>query len=287
LLADVDDCDRLLVSAGGGASSGVDPATLMRRKTLLLEGLTATLRLPSGPEPAKSASTDGAGAGSGDAVLRAVGSLPKGRRMLAGLLARLPPGGASAARVAWSLARSLRFVFAAPRQPGSSGVETLHSGGTAEDYSLTALSDAAANAVNAFTSLQLCSLLAAVLAGGSLPALDASQPGAAAAEFLAAILRAATAKGLAGPSDESSSSTAAAPEAAVWQATFAPFFAALSARVAAAMAAAATAAASGDSTLAAVARRDVPVELLRAAVPHASPAQRAHLRRFLALLGAA
>ena len=73
----------------------------------------------------------------------------------------------------------------------------------------------------------------------------------------------------------------------MWQTTFALFFASLSARVAAAMAAAATAAASGDSTLAAVARRDVPVELLRAAVPHASPAQRAHLRRFLALLGAA
>jgi DNA topoisomerase 2-associated protein PAT1 len=284
LLADVDDCDRLLVSAGGGASSGADAATLMRRKTLLLEGLTATLRLPSGPEPAKTAAVDG---GCGDAVLRAVGSLPKGRRMLAGLLTRLPPGGASAARVAWSLARSLRFVFVPPRQPPP-GVDALHSGGTADDHSLAALADAAACAIGAFTPLQLCALLAAVLAGGALPALDASQPGAAAAEFLAAVLRSASAKGLAGVADESSSSAAATvPEASVWQGTFASFFASLSARVAAAMAAAATAAASGDSTLAAVARRDVPVELLRAAVPHASPAQRAHLRRFLALLGAA
>ena len=285
LLADVDDCDRLLVSAGGGASSGVDAATLTRRKTLLLEGLTATLRLPS--EPAKSTAADAAGAGGGDAVLRAVGSLPKGRRLLAGLLARLPPGGASAARVAWSLARSLRVVFAPARQPGNVGTEALYSGGSADDSSVAALADAAASAVGAFTPLQLCALLSAVLAGGSLPALDASQPGAAAAEFLAAILRTATAKGLAGPADESTSSASSAPEAAVWQATFAPFFATLSARVAAAMAAAATAAASGDSTLAALARRDVPVELLRAAVPHASPAQRAHLRRFLALLGAA
>jgi hypothetical protein len=283
LLADVDDCDRLLVSAGGGASSGADAATLMRRKTLLLEGLTATLRLPSGPEPAKTAAVDG---GCGDAVLRAVGSLPKGRRMLAGLLTRLPPGGASAARVAWSLARSLRFVFAPPRQPPP-GVDALHSGGTADDRSLAALADAAAGAIGAFTPLQLCALLAAVLAGGALPALDASQAGAAAAEFLAAVLRSASAKGLAGVADESSSSAATAPEASVWQVTFASFFASLSARVAAAMAAAATAAASGDSTLAAVARRDVPVELMRAAVPHASPAQRAHLRRFLELLGAA
>ena len=289
LLADVDDCDRLLVKASSGASSGVDVATLMRRKTLLLEGLTATLRLPSGPEPSKTTAADGGqGAGCGDAVLRAVGSLSKGRRMLAGLLTRLPPGGASAARVAWSVARSLRHVFASPRPVALPGGEiALHGGDTANDRSFAALADAVSSVVGTFTPLQLCAVLAAVLAGGSLPVLDASQAGTAAAEFLAAVLRTATAKGLAGPAEDSSAAATAAPEASVWQATFAAFFATLSARVAAAMATAATAAASGDSTLAAVARRDVPVELLRAAVPHASPAQRAHLRRFLALLGAA
>ena len=290
LLADVDDCDRLFVKASSGASSGVDAATLMRRKTLLLEGLTATLRLPSGPEPPKTTAADGdPGAGCGDAVLRAVGSLSKGRCMLAGLLTRLPAGGASATRVAWSLARSLRYVFASPRQPSAlpGGEIALHGGDSADDHSFAALADSASGVVGTFTPLQLCAVLAAVLAGGTLPVLDASQPGAAAAEFLAAVLRAASAKGLAGPAEDTSSSATSAPEASVWQTTFALFFASLSARVAAAMAAAATAAASGDSTLAAVARRDVPVELLRAAVPHASPAQRAHLRRFLALLGAA
>ena len=288
LLADVDDCDRLLLKASSGTSSGVDAATLVRRKTLLLEGLTATLRLPSGPEPPKTAAAEG-GAGCGDAVLRAVGSLSKGRRMLAGLLTRMPPGGASAARVAWSLARSLRYVFASPRQPvpSAGGEFVLHGGDYADDRSYAALADAASGVIGTFAPLQLSAVLAAVLAGGSLPVLDASPPGAAAADCLAAVLRSATAKGLAGPAEEHGSVATSAPEAAVWQATFAPFFASLSARVAAAMAAAATAAASGDSTLAAVARRDVPVELLRAAVPHASPAQRAHLRRFLALLGAA
>ena len=287
LLADVDDCDRLLTKANSGASSGFDVATLIRRKTLLLEGLTATLRLPSGPEPPKTTAAEG-GAGCGDAVLRAVGSLSKGRRMLAGLLTRLSPGGASAARVVWSLARSLRQVFLSPRQPMPllGGEIALHGDDSADDRSFSALADAASSVVGTFTPLQLCSVLAAVLAGGSLPVLDASQPGAAAAEFLAAVLRSATAKGLAGPVEEGGSSATCAPEASVWQATFAPFFASLSARVAAAMAAAATAAASGDSTLVAVARGDVPVELLRTAVPHASPAQRAHLRRFLALLGA-
>ena len=286
LLADVDDCDRLLMKASSGASSGIDVATLMRRKTLLLEGLTATLRLPCGPEPPKTTAAEG-GAGCGDAVLRAVGSLSKGRRMLAGLLTRLTPGGASAARVAWSLARSLRFVFSSPRQPLPllGGEIALH-GGDNDDHSFAALADAASSVIGTFTPLQLCAVLAAVLAGGSLPVLDSSQPGAAAAKFLAAVLRSSTARGLAGPAEEGSSSAMSAPEASVWQATFAPFFASLSARVAAAMAAAATAAASGDSTLVAVARRDVPVELLRAAVPHASPAQRAHLRHFLALLGA-
>jgi DNA topoisomerase 2-associated protein PAT1 len=260
LLADVDDCDRLLFKAGSGASSGGDAAMLMRRKTLLLEGLTATLRLPSGPELAK---TESGGAGCGDAVLRAVGSLSKGRRMLAGLLTRLPPGGASVARVAWSLARSLRHIFASPRQPVSlpGGEITLYGGDSSDDRSFAALADAASGVFGTFTPLQLCAVLAAVLAGGALPALDASQPGAAAADFLAAVLRSATAKGLAGPAEESSSSAASTPpEASVWQATFAPFFATLSARVAAAMAAAATAAASGDSTREAVARRDVPVD---------------------------
>ena len=50
------------------------------------------------------------------------------------------------------------------------------------------------------------------------------------------------------------------------------------------MQAAAVAAASGDAEREAAARADVPVALLHAAVPHATPAQREHLRRFLGLL---
>ncbi|XP_052887331.1 protein PAT1 homolog isoform X2 [Gossypium arboreum] len=113
LLLDVDDIDRFLqfnqLQDGG--------AQLRQRRQVLLEGLAALLQLvdPLG----KSGNTDEL-AQKDDLVFLRIVSLPKGRKLLARFLQLLPPGGELMRIVCMSIFRHLRFLFGGlPSDPGA------------------------------------------------------------------------------------------------------------------------------------------------------------------------
>ncbi|TYG81873.1 hypothetical protein ES288_D01G040400v1, partial [Gossypium darwinii] len=111
-LLDVDDIDRFLqfnqLQDGG--------AQMRQRRQVLLEGLGALLQLvdPLG----KSGNTDEL-AQKDDLVFLRIVSLPKGRKLLARFLQLLPPGGELMRIVCMSIFRYLRFLFGGlPSDPG-------------------------------------------------------------------------------------------------------------------------------------------------------------------------
>ena len=123
LLLDVDDIDRMFIMAGGYRE---DEMQLRQRRSLLMEGFAASLRLPdtsmlnisqSGPMP------DGR-VESSDGVFLRLMALQKGRVMLARALRLLYPSPQAEARsmgvgpvrspplrLAWALLRNLRVLF--------------------------------------------------------------------------------------------------------------------------------------------------------------------------------
>lgn len=123
LLLDVDDIDRMFIMAGGYRE---DEMQLRQRRSLLMEGFAASLRLPdssmlntSQPGPASDGRLD-----SSDAVFLRLMALHKGRVMLARALRLLYPSPQAEARsmgvgpvrspplrLAWALLRNLRVLF--------------------------------------------------------------------------------------------------------------------------------------------------------------------------------
>jgi len=264
-LADADDLERLAAAQPEQAEG------CLRRRRALLEGVAGTFRLPAAPgEPACNGS---------DAVLVAVASLAKGRRLLAGLLGRLAAGAAAeprgalaaaAARIAAALLRTARLVFAAPRgAPGAGGWER------GEDSSFLELAAAAEAALALAAPPALAAALAALASGpAALPeAVDEATPhGRGGAAMLSALLRAGARAGLAtGPGAESEA----------WRRSFNAFFGLLSARIAPAMGAALAAAPAGR----AAAARAVPLLLLRDCRAHADAATQTNLATLMERLG--
>ena len=273
MLCEADDVTRLL-TCGGDAGGRSDDA-LRKRRAALLDGIMATLRLPSGPEAPKR-SADGT-----DAMLAATGGLAKGRNLLARLVAACPPAGA--AKLLCSVARCLRYVFSPPKASGDAMLLLSADDSAALDDSYERLGSAAAGALRAAQPAVLAAVLQAVSATGALPDLDArTGHGRGAAALLAALLEAASvAPG--GGEDKQSASAAALP--AAWEPAFTSFFATLSGRLAPAMRAAAAAQQRGAQAEAADIASSLPVRLLVACGGHAPKAQADNLAQFLAALG--
>lgn len=123
LLLDVDDIDRMFIMAGGYRE---DEMQLQQRRSLLMEGFAASLRLPdtsmlstAQPSPASDSKLE-----SSDGVFLRLMALPKGRVMLARALRLLHPSPQAEARsigvgpvrspplrLAWALLRNLRVLF--------------------------------------------------------------------------------------------------------------------------------------------------------------------------------
>ncbi|KFM23824.1 PAT1-like protein 1 [Auxenochlorella protothecoides] len=182
LILDVQDIDQIFVAAAGYPIQ--DEAALRSRRQLLLEGLSASLRLPDAPGARRAAPDPGA---PGDAVFRRLMGLRKGRTLAArALRVTFPP--AEERQRPLPLARAapnLRLLWAVLR--GAGVLWSDPGGGVAEAADELAasarLADAAAEVLAALPAARMLAdaavALAAGLAEGTAASLQA--PGALAA----------------------------------------------------------------------------------------------------------
>jgi DNA topoisomerase 2-associated protein PAT1 len=106
LLLEVDDIDRLLQSSQAQDNN----FQLKRRRQVLIEGLAASLQLVDPLGPNKSGQSSGL-AVKDDIVFLRIVSLPKGRKFLARYLRLLVPGSELTRIVCMAIFRHLRFLF--------------------------------------------------------------------------------------------------------------------------------------------------------------------------------
>ncbi|KAL2631220.1 hypothetical protein R1flu_015906 [Riccia fluitans] len=272
LLLDVDDIDRILAVSqppDGGA-------LLRRRRQLLLEGLAASLQLAD-----VNGMDAGGRIGSGrymglsakdDLVFLRLVSLPKGRKLLTRYLQLLAPGSELVRIVAMALFRHLRFLF----------------GGVLSDPSTSAtsvgLANAAAMSVLNMDLPALSACLAAVVLAPEQPPLRpmGSPAGDGATVVLRAVLERAT--GLL--TDRNANYPM--QNRAVWQASFDAFFALLAKYCTnkydsifhSLMMASPGNSAAVNQAAAVAMSKEMPVELLRASLPHTNDHQRKLLLEF-------
>ncbi|XP_020523880.1 protein PAT1 homolog 1 isoform X2 [Amborella trichopoda] len=265
LLLDVDDIDRLL-QFSQPQDGGVQ---LRRRRQALLEGLAASLQLvdPLGPAKGPSGLTP-----KDDLVFLRIVSLPKGRKLLTHYLQLLSPGSELTRIVAMAIFRHLRFLFGGlPSDPDS--VETT--------MNLALTVSVCAHGMD-LGSLSAC--LAAVACSNEHPPLRplGSSAGDGASVVVKAVLDRAT-ELLMDPHGSYSM-----PNRTLWQASFDAFFGLLTKYCFSKYESIIQAVVSGPGgpgpigarEVARAVAREMPVELLRASLPHTSEAQRKVLVEF-------
>lgn len=268
LLLDVDDIDRLLHSGQHQESSGSGgTAQLRRRRQVLLEGLGASLQLvdPLGHSAGLSPNDD--------LVFLRLASLPKGRKLIARYLQLLFPGSEIARMVCMAVFRHLRILFGGlPADPAAA--ETT-----------AALARAVSSCVDSMDLSALSACLAAIVCSSEQPPLRpiGSSAGDGASVIIKAILERATHL-LTGPQAAAGYSLQIR---SLWQASFNAFFTLLTkyclrkydAIVQSLLLQAPTAAAANAEVARAVGR-EMPVELLRASLPHTDEHQHLLLLEF-------
>ncbi|KGN53503.1 protein PAT1 homolog 2 [Cucumis sativus] len=267
LLLDIDDIDRLL-QHNKPQDGGVQ---LRRRRQMLLEGLAASLQLvdPLGK------SSHGVGPSPKDDIvfLRLV-SLPKGRKLLSKFLKLLFPGSELARIVCMAIFRHLRFLFGGlPSDPGAA--ETTSN-----------LSKTVSTCVNGMDLRALSACLVAVVCSSEQPPLRplGSSAGDGASIVLKSILERATEL----LTDPHAASNCSMPNRALWQASFDEFFSLLTKYCVSkyetiVQSLFSQTPSSTDvigSEAARAISREMPVELLRASLPHTNEPQRKLLMDF-------
>ncbi|OIT01704.1 PREDICTED: protein PAT1 homolog 1-like [Nicotiana attenuata] len=267
LLLEVDDIDRLLQFSqpqDGGAQ-------LRRKRQILLEGMASSLQLvdPLG----KSGSSVGL-TPKDDIVFLWLVSLPKGRKLISRYLQLLAPGVELARIVCMAIFRHLRFLFGGhPPNPGATDTITNF-----------------AKTVSACTrgmDLNLLSAcLAAVVCSSEQPPLRplGSPAGDGASIILKSVLEKATHL----LTDPQAVSSFSMPNPALWQASFDAFFGLLTkyclSKYDSIMQSILPQTQSNTETFdedaARAVSREMPVELLRASLPHTNEQQRKLLLNF-------
>ncbi|KAJ7529238.1 hypothetical protein O6H91_15G039900 [Diphasiastrum complanatum] len=270
LLLDVDDIDRLL-KLPQASDSGLQ---LQRRRQILLEGLAVSLHMVD-PLALATASRGDTGrgrfglAGKDDLIFLRLVSLPKGRKLVAKYLRLIVPGSELGRIVAIAVFRHLRFLF----------------GGFQTDPSVIISSNNLANAVACLVlsmdlpSLSSC-LATVVLASEPPPLRPIGNPaGDGATVMLQAVLEQATTL------LKDHNSQYPIQNRAIWQASFDNFFVLLSRYCtnkyesifhSLMMALQGNVVAVNASAASAMAR-EMPIELLRASIPHTDEHQRKQL----------
>ncbi|KAJ6795088.1 Uncharacterized protein M6B38_227015 [Iris pallida] len=268
LLLDVDDIDRVLQSSqpqDGGSQ-------LRRRRRVLLEGLAASLQLVDPLGPGKAGHSVGL-APKDDIVFLRIVSLPKGRKLLSRYLQLLCPGDELVRIVCMAIFRHLRFLFGG--LPSDSGAaETT-----------TNITRIVSTCVHEMDLSALSACLAAVVCSSEQPPLRplGSSAGDGASIIIKAVLERATDL-LTNPHAASSYSM---PNRALWQASFDAFFGLLTkyclskydSIMQSLLMQTPSAKLIGTEATRAISR-EMPVELLRASLPHTNDHQRQQLLDF-------
>lgn len=261
VLLDVDDIDRLLQF-----SQPQDGGTQLRRKRqILLEGLAASLQLvdPLG----KSGHTVGLGPKDDIVFLRLV-SIPKGRKLLSRYLQLLFPGSELARIVCMTIFRHLRFLYGGLPSDPEAAETTMN------------LANTVSRCVSGMDLRALSACLVAVVCSSEQPPLRplGSAAGDGASVILKSVLERATDL-LTGPHAPNSCSM---PNRSLWQASFNEFFALLTKYCLAKYETIAQSILTqtqvsseiiGTEATRAI-NREMPVELLRASLPHTDENQR-------------
>ncbi|XP_077244567.1 protein PAT1 homolog 1-like isoform X2 [Tasmannia lanceolata] len=268
LLLDIDDIDRLLQFCqppDGGSQ-------LRRRRQVLLEGLAASLQLVDPLCPGKGGHSVGL-APKDDLIFLRLASLPKGRKLLSRYLQLLFPGNELTRIVSMAIFRHLRFLFGG-LPSDSSAAETA-----------MGLAKTVSTCVQGMDLSALSACLAAVVCSPEQPPLRplGSSAGDGASIIIKSVLERATDL----LTDPHASGSYSIPNRTLWQASFDAFFGLLTKYclgkydtiVQSLMIQAPNAAIFGSEAARAISR-EMPVELLRASLPHTNEHQRKLLMDF-------
>ncbi|XP_059318390.1 protein PAT1 homolog 1-like [Lycium ferocissimum] len=269
LLTEVDDIDRLLQfiqPQDGGAQ-------LRRKRQILLEGMAASLQLvdPLG----KSGSSSVGLTPKDDIVFLWLLSLPKGRKLISRYLQLLLPGGELVRIVCMAIFRHLRFLYGG-LPPDLEAAETISD-----------LAKIVSKSVSGMDLNSLSACLAAVVCSSEQPPLRplGSPAGDGASIILKSVLERATVL----LTDPQAANSFSMPNPALWQASFDAFFGLLtkyclskydSIMQSILAQTQPDAAEMISSEVARAVSREMPVELLRASLPHTNEHQRKLLLNF-------
>ncbi|RWV88080.1 hypothetical protein BHE74_00042150 [Ensete ventricosum] len=267
LLLNVDDIDRLLqfsLPQDGGSQ-------LRREREILLQELAASLQLVDPLGPGKSGHSGLAP--NDDLVFLRLVSLPKGRKLLSRYLQLLTPSSELVRVVCMAIFRHLRVLF---------GVMPLDSGAA---ESTTNLAKNISSCIHGMDISALSACLAAVVCSLEQPPLRplGSSAGDGASIIIKAVLDRATQL----LTDQKNADNYSIPSCNLWQASFNAFFGHLTkyclSKYESIMQSlsmqSANAAVAGSEVTRAISR-EMPVELLRASLPHTNEHQRKLLLDF-------
>ncbi|KAJ6779006.1 PROTEIN PAT1-like protein 1-LIKE [Salix koriyanagi] len=267
LLLDVDDIDRFLQCnqpQDGGAQ-------LRRRRQNLLEGLAASLQLV---DPLGQTSKTVGLASNDDIVFLRLVSLPKGRKLICRFLQLLYPGSELARVVCMAIFRHLRFLFGGiPSDTGAADTTT----------NLTKTVSACVSGMD-LHALSAC-LVAVVCSSEQPPFRPLGSPAGDGATVILKCLLERASKLLHGPQ---ASANCGMPNFSLWQASFDEFFDLLTKyclikydTILQSVYAKTPPSTEGiDSEVRAATKQEMPVELLRACLPHTNERQLELLRHF-------
>ncbi|KAK1304583.1 hypothetical protein QJS10_CPB11g01604 [Acorus calamus] len=270
LLLDVDDIDRLLQFSqpqDGGSQ-------LRRRRQLLLEGLAASLQLVDPLSPGKGGAHSVGLAPKDDLVFLRLVSLSKGRKLLSHFLNLLYPGSELSRVVCMAIFRHLRFLFGGLPSDSSAANTT------------TKLAQVVSGCVRGMDLNALSACLAAVVCSSEQPPLRplGSPAGDGASVIIKSVLERSTDL----LTDPHAAGNFNMPNRALWQASFDAFFGLLtkyclskydSITHSLLMQAPPNTPVIGSEAARAISR-EMPVELLRASLPHTDEHQRKLLLDF-------
>ncbi|CAM0882878.1 unnamed protein product [Alopecurus aequalis] len=267
LLLEVDDIDRLLQSNQAQDNS----FQLRRRRQVLLEGLAASLQLVDPLGPSKSAHSSGL-APKDDIVFLRIVSLPKGRKLLARYLRLIVPGSELTRIVCMAIFRHLRFLFGGLPSDSSAAETTV------------GLAKTVSSCVHHMELGALSACLAAVVCSSEQPPLRplGSSAGDGASLIIKSVLDRATEL----LTDQNTVSSYTPSNRALWQASFDAFFGLLTKYCLSkyeSILQTYVMQASGSvigSEASRATSREMPVELLRASLPHTNEQQRQMLLDF-------